>query len=48
MIFRFLATGWPVKHGHVLLVPLKKSEFECTVERQVTFYKVPEKHGQVC
>ena len=38
-------TGWPVIHGRVFLVTCKKWLVKNT--RQVTFYRVPEKHGHV-
>ena len=52
--FYSLSTGWPVKHGRVLLVPCIKSLAQCTplynvhvYTGQVTFSKVQEKHDHV-
>ena len=44
-------TGWPVKHGRVFMVPLKKSVrctllYTCTLDKS-HFHKVPEKHCHV-
>ena len=37
-------TGWPVKHGRLLKVACPVYTSTEAYTRQVTFYKVPEKH----
>ena len=44
------ATGWPFKHGRVVLVPCKKKIVHkryTAYNEQITLYKVPEIHGHV-
>ena len=45
----YWSTGWPAKHAHIFLYPVKHDAHVhyCTVAYtgRVTFYKVPEQHG---